>query len=103
MLIQSSEGRGFFRAGGAVSSQEGAVLKQSRYDFVNNLKNKRCDLIVSMVTVYLSCQGAVASCLGVASPSELLDLEASPSEDPSGAACQGAGPSYLQGEESENN
>ena len=56
---------------------------------------------VSMVTAYLSCQGVVASCLGGASPSVLPDpvQEASPLEDPSGAACQGVDPSYLQQEE----
>lgn len=51
--------------------------------------------VVSMVTAYLSCRGVGASCLGVAFPSELLDQEASPSEDPLVAACQVAGPSYL--------
>lgn len=35
----------------------------------------------------------------VAFPSELLDQEASPLGDPLEAACQGAGPSYLQREE----
>lgn len=57
---------------------------------------------VSMVIAYLSCQGVGASCLGGASPSVLLDQEASPLEVPSGAACQGADPSYLQGEEPDN-
>lgn len=50
---------------------------------------------VSMVTAYLSCRGVGASCLGGASPSELLGQEASPLEDPLVAACLGEGPSYL--------
>lgn len=64
-------GRGFFRAGAVVSSLEEAVL---------------------------SCQGEAASSLGEASPLVLLDPDqvASPLEDPSEAACQGADPSYLE-------
>lgn len=54
-----------------------------------------------MVTAYPSSQEAVVSCQGGAFPSGRRDpvQGAFPSEGPSGAACQGAGPSYLQGEE----
>lgn len=59
-------------AWGEVSSQEGAVL---------------------------SSQGAAASCLEGAFPLERHDpdQEAFPLVDPSAAACQEAGPSYLEG------
>lgn len=53
---------------------------------------------VTVATAHLSSQEGGASCQEGASPSERHDpeREASPLEDPSGAACQGAGPSYLQ-------
>lgn len=86
---ESFRGRGFFRAEGAVSSREGAVLeKQSSHmislQWVTWYTMLRCHWLypVSMVTAYLSCRGAAASCLEGASPLELLDQEASPSEDP---------------------
>lgn len=44
---------------------------------------------------HLSCQGEAASFLGGAFPSELLDQEAFPLEDPLEGAYQGVGPSYL--------
>lgn len=89
--------------GEAVSFQEGAVLKQSSTQVSEH--DRCCDRIGSQavlrVTSYLSCLEAAASCPVAAFPLELLGQEASPLEDPSEAACQGAGPSYLQWEESD--
>lgn len=83
--VSSQEGRSFSRAEGAVSSQEGRSFSRVEGG------------VSSQEGVVLSCQGEAASCLGGACPLELLDLEASPSGGPWGAACREGGPSYLEG------